>query len=270
MSLRYLKGQKQPYVLANGTAKATFPAPFLVSATGHADTQPLAYPSDAETLPQTGEVDATTCPTTLSLSDFFLWALEQNKAHYAARQGTHRYASPLFKLAQCLKAHPNLKDYEAKAAFRHLNKELQPNWGKLFPDVPLPSLEFITAWAQVNIPAGASIWAMIETLVTNQPLTLLETPACEGLELYLAIAFHLQKLFPKSDILLPVGPLSGLLTKLVGKEVSERSVSHYSQRAVKDGYIKLTAKSHHPSGKAAGYRFNMKWFTESGVELDHE
>jgi hypothetical protein len=145
---------------------------------------------------------------------------------------------------------------------------LRPDWAKLFPDVSLPSLEFVNAWEQVNIPAGASPLAIIEDRVMNEPLTLLDTPVCEGYEHYLGIAFHLQRLTPRRDILLPVEPLSGLLTKLMGKDVSPQSVSQYCRRAKQDGYITLTAKAHHPSGKAARYQFDLKRFTETGIELD--
>jgi hypothetical protein len=54
----------------------------------------------------------------------------------------------------------------------------------------------------------------------------------------------------------------------MGKQVSEQSVSHYCRQAKNNGYIKLTAKAHRPSGKAARYRFDLTRFTETGVELD--
>ncbi len=226
------------------------------------------HSSDAEVTPQTAGISPTDCTTTLPLSDFFAWAVEQNKAYYASRQKARRYASPLFKLAQCLKSHPDLKGCTAKDAFTRVTTEVKSNWATLFPHVPLPDLEFITAWDQINIPTGASPLALIEDSVLNEPLTLLETPACEGYEYYLGIAFHLQRLAPRSDILLPVGILSGLLTKLIGKAVSEQSISNYCRKAKQDDYIKLMAKAHHPSGAAARYRFDLKRFTETGVELD--
>jgi hypothetical protein len=62
--------------------------------------------------------------------------------------------------------------------------------------------------------------------------------------------------------------LSGLLTALMGKQVSEQSVSHYCQQAKNNGYIKLTAKANQASGKAAQYRCDLTRFTDAGVELD--
>jgi hypothetical protein len=174
----------------------------------------------------------------------------------------------LFKLVQWLKSHSDLKNCTAEDAFARLNNEVKPNWALLFPDVPLPSLEFVTAWEQVNTPAGMSLWQTIEERVTNQPLTLLGASPCEGFEHYLGVAFHLQRLTPRKDILLPVTRLSELLTKLLGKQVSEQSVSYYCRQAKSNGYLKLIAKAHHPSGKAARYRYDLTRFTDTGVELD--
>jgi hypothetical protein len=232
-----------------------------------AESQPLC-PSDSASTPQANVAVANGSTAALPLSDYFLLAVKINNAYYESRQGTHRYTSPLFKLVQCLKSHPDLKDRTAEDAFTRLNSEVKPDWGKLFPDVSLPSVEFVTAWEQVNVPAGASPLATIEERVINEPLTLLDTPTCEGYEHYLGIAFHFQRLTPRRDILLPVGTLSTLLSKLIGKGVSEQSVSNYCRKAKQDGYIKLMAKAHRPSGTAARYRFDLKRFTETGVELD--
>src|SRR5664280_31603 len=206
--------------------------------------------------------------TTLPLTDFFPLAVEENRIYYASRQGKPLYASPMFRLARWLKAHPQLEGCTGEEAFKRLNAKVKPDWGTLFPEVSLPSLEFVTAWEQVNIPAGMFPWEAIEKRVINEPLTLLHTPTCEGYEHYLGIAFYFQRLTPRRDILLPVGPLSGLLTTIMGKPVSPQSVSQYCRRATQDGYIKLIANAHHPSGRAARYRFDLKQFTEAGVELD--
>jgi len=223
---------------------------------------------NANTTPELGKTGAIECNTALELSDFFLFAVGQNTIYYASRKGTPQYTSPLFKLVHCLKSHPSLKHCTAEDAFTQLNCEVKPNWGQLFPDVPLPSLEFITAWEQINTPAGMSLWQTIEERVKNQALTLLAAPACEGYEHYLGVAFHLQRLTPTKDILLPVARLSGLLTTLLGKQVSEQSVSYYCRQARSNGYLKLIAKAHHPSGKAARYRFNLTRFTDTAVELE--
>ena len=54
----------------------------------------------------------------------------------------------------------------------------------------------------------------------------------------------------------------------MGRAISEQSVSYYARLAKNDGYLRLTAKAHHPSGKAARYSFDMTRFTEAGVEID--
>jgi hypothetical protein len=128
-------------------------------------------------------------------------------------------------------------------------------------------VEFVTAWEQINTPAGMSLWQTIEGRVKHEPLTLLAAPTCEGYETYLGIAFHLQRLTPRREILLPVKTVSELLTALMDKQVSEQSVSHYCRQAKNNGYIELTAKAHRPSGKAAQYRFDLTRFTDAGVEL---
>jgi hypothetical protein len=117
---------------------------------------------DAKTTPQSGNASAIECNTASPLTDFFLWAVEQNKVYCTSKKATHQYASPWFKLVQCLKCHPELKGCTAKDAFTRLNTLVTPNWGKLFPDVSLPSLEFVTAWEQINTPAGMSLWQTIE------------------------------------------------------------------------------------------------------------
>jgi hypothetical protein len=203
-----------------------------------------------------------------SLSAFFDCALQENSIYYASRQGKRRFTSPLFRLVQRLKSHPILKKCTATEAFSRLNNELSPDWGKLFPDVALPSLEFVTAWDQINIPAGMSPLLLAGQRAMNKPLTLCNAPICEGYEKYLATAFHLQRLTPRRDILLPVHAMSGLLSKLLGKNVSEQSVSNYSRLAKKEGYIKLREKAHRVSGKAAQYQFDLRRFTDAGVELD--
>ena len=202
------------------------------------------------------------------LSDFFQSAVEQNSIFYASRQKPKQYTSPLFKLVQLLRGHPELNAYSSKDALARVNAELKPNWEVLFPHVPVPSLEFLTAWEQVTIPAGVSLWHIVEARVTASPFTLLDNTPCEGYELYLAIAFHLQSLTPRKDILLPVANVSGLLTKMMGKAVSEQSVSYYARLARNDHYLRLTTKAHHPSGKAARYRFDMTRFTSAGVEIN--
>jgi hypothetical protein len=105
--------------------------------------------------------------------------------------------------------------------------------------------------------------------VIKEPLILLEMPPCEGYEHYLGVGFHLQRITPRRDIILPVKPLSSILTELMGKDVSEQSVSGYCRLAMTKGYLARTAKAHHPSGKAARYRFDLTRFTEAGVEMEH-
>lgn len=78
---------------------------------------------------------------------------------------------------------------------------------------------------------------------------------------------YLQRLTPSRDILLPVVPLSEILTEVISKPISPQLVSYYCRQAKQDGYIKLVAKAHHPSGKAARYRFDLSRFSESGEEL---
>jgi hypothetical protein len=133
---------------------------------------------------------------------------------------------------------------------------------------PILSLEFVTAWDQVNFPAGTSPGGVAREQILTRPLTLLEKP-CEGYEHYLGVGFHLQRLSPRHDVLLPVKPMSVLLTELMGKAVSEQSVSGYCRLAMANGYLKRTAMAHHPSGKAARYRFDLSRFTDTGVELKH-
>ena len=138
------------------------------------------------------------------LSEFFFSAIEQNHAFYVARQKAQHFTSPLFKLVQLLRSHPELSAYSSKDALARVNDELKPNWQSLFPDVSLPSLEFVTAWEQVIIPAGVPLWHIVEARVTASPLTLLNSAVCEGYELYLAAAFHLQSMAHRRDILLPI------------------------------------------------------------------
>jgi hypothetical protein len=226
-------------------------------------TQPSCETNTDKEITTFGPIDSN-----IPLKKFFAAALRENEAYYAARQGTHPFTSPLFRLVQCLKAHPLLSACSAAEAFALLNSELHPSWEKLFPAVPLVSLEFVTAWEQANIPAGSSALLIASQKAIDQPLILHNSPICEGYEKYLAIAFHLQKLTPRRDILLPVAVMSGALSQLLDKSVSEQSVSYYSRLAQKDGYIKLKAKAHHPSGKAAQYQFDLTRFSDNRVEFD--
>jgi hypothetical protein len=221
--------------------------------------------SEVEQSVQADELEHPAC--NLSLADYFAAAIQHNKLYFETRQGK-RYTSPLFKLVQCLRAHPQLKDCTAAEAWERINTDLKPDWGELFPQVTLPDLEFITAWEQINIPSGESPLLIAEHRVKNEPLTLLHPPTCEGYETYLGIAFHLQRLTPRRNILLPVYPVSGVLTRVIGKNVTPPSISNYSRLARQHGYITLTVEAHHFRGKAAQYRFDLKRFTETGVEVD--
>jgi hypothetical protein len=203
----------------------------------------------------------------LPLPEFFAAALKENEAYCASRQGKERYTSPLFNLVRNLKSHPTLAACSAEEAFARLNSELHPNWGNLFPTVTVVSLEFVTAWEQANIPACSSALLLAGERAINQPLTLRKPHVCEGYDKYLAVALHLQRLTPRRDILLPVKPLSGLLSQILGKSISEQSMSNYCRLAQNDGYITRTVKAHHPSGKAAQYRFDLKRFSDQGIEL---
>jgi len=224
------------------------------------------YAGDDSTATDTGGIDHA---AGLLLNEAFVSAIKQNEAYYVARHGGARYTSPLFRFVQCLKSHADLRGLAANEAFQRITDECHPNWGGLFPHVQLPSLEFITAWEQVHFPAGVSPWDVVRERVTNEPLTLLDKPTCEGYEHYLGIGFHVQRLEPRRDIMLPVKPMSGLLTELMGKDVSEQSVSGYCRLAMASGYLARTARAHHPSGKAARYRFDLTRFTEAGVEMEH-
>lgn len=203
----------------------------------------------------------------LPLPEFFAAALKENEAYCASRQGKERYTSPLFNLVRYLKSHPTLAACSAEEAFARLNTELKPEWGNLFPTVTVVSLEFVTAWEQANIPACSSALLLAGERAINQPLTLRKPHVCEGYDKYLAVALHLQKLTPRRDILLPVRLLSGLLSQMLGKSISEQSMSNYCRLAQNDGYITRTVKAHHPSGKAAQYRFDLKRFSDQGIEL---
>ncbi len=219
--------------------------------------------------PEIDAMETTTGSTAIQpLEDFFLHAVEENRTYYAARKDAGKFTSPLFKLVQRLKSYPEFKNRSGKDVFKHLNAAIQPDWEKLFPDVSLSSLEFITAWEQVNIPEGTSPLQIVQKHLTT-PLKLLEEPICEGYQHYLGIAFYLQRLTPRRDILLPGEPLSGILTIVMGKPVSAQLVSYYCRQAKNDGYIKLVAKAHHPSHKAARYRFDLNRFTDTGKELQH-
>ena len=200
------------------------------------------------------------------LTDFFLAALEENKRFRSARQHTHPFTSPIFKVVQLLKAHPALKELSAEQAWERLDETVKPNWQTLFPEAEVPSLEFITAWNQVKMPGNVPFWQRIEVCTINKPLKLAKASVVEGYERYLGIAFHCQKLRNDKDILLPVKEVSVLLTKQMEKPISEQLVSYYSGKARNDGYLKLVAKAHHPSGKAARYRFDLSRFTDAGVE----
>jgi hypothetical protein len=123
---------------------------------------------------------ASDCSISFPLGEFFLNAVEQNRIFYASRESTNRYSSPLFHLVRCLKSHPTLKDCTAEDAFTRLNSEVGPDWAQLFPDVPLPSLEFMTAWGQAKLPVDVSLWETIEEHAKNWPVTLSSVPACEG------------------------------------------------------------------------------------------
>jgi len=166
-----------------------------------------------------------------------------------------------------LKGHPSLEVSTAEQAWIRLNDEIKPDWSALFPSLSVPSLEFITAWEQIIMSAEMSLWEIIEKRVIDTPLKLLDTNVCEGYELYLSIAFHLQTLSRRDDILLPVASVSSTLTKLMCKSVSEQSVSYYARLARNDGYLKLIAKAHHPSGRAARYRFDLTRFAGVGIEV---
>ena len=227
---------------------------------------PSQYAGGDLTATATGGIDHA---AGLPLNEAFVRAITQNEAYYVARHGGARYTSPLFKFVQCLKAHPGLKGLAASEAFQRITNECHPNWGNLFPHVQIPSLEFVTAWDQVQFPVGVSPWDVARERVTTQPLILLDKPPCEGYEHYLGVGFHLQRITPRWDIMLPVKPVSGLLTGLMGKDVSEQSVSGYCRLAMANGYLARTAKPHHPSGKAARYRFDLTRFTEAGVEMEH-
>jgi len=183
------------------------------------------------------------------------------------RRDGGKFTSPLFNLARRLKSHPELKHRTGKDAFTYLEAAINPEWGKLFPNVPLPSLEFVTAWEQINIPHGTPPLEIVRKHL-GVPLKLRAEPICEGYHCYLAVAFYLQRLTPRRDILLPVETLSGILTSELGKAVSAQSVSYYCRQAKIDGYLKLIAKAHHSSGKAARYRFDLSRFTEGGEELE--
>src|SRR5664279_3146421 len=67
--------------------------------------------------------------TTLPLTGFFPLAVEENRIYYASRQGKPLYASPMFRLARWLKAHPQLEGCTGDEAFKRLNAEVKPDWG---------------------------------------------------------------------------------------------------------------------------------------------
>src|SRR5438874_8886766 len=88
--------------------------------------QPPLLLHDATTTPHLESTGAIECNTALPLIEFFLFAVEQNKVYYASKKSAHQYASPLFKLVQCLKSHSQLKNCTAADAFARLNSEVKP------------------------------------------------------------------------------------------------------------------------------------------------
>ncbi|HKD05610.1 MAG TPA: hypothetical protein VKB79_06885 [Bryobacteraceae bacterium] len=211
--------------------------------------------------PSTGGVIGENIP----LIDTFQLALKENSDFYASRKGK-KFTSPLFGLIRRLKSHPALRDLPAGEAFSRLSKECNVDWASTFPDVAIPSLEFVTAWEQVNLPMGLSLWHFIKERVTTEPLTLRRQSLCEGYASYLGIAFQLQRLTPTKDILLPVKQISEMLTELMKKTVSAQNVSYYCRLAKQDGYLRLTGAASKPAAKAARYRFSLSRFSRSGVE----
>lgn len=205
-------------------------------------------------------------PNAVPLTDAIALALMENQTFIASRKGTKPFTSPMFGFARLLQNHSELQGCSAKEAFEKITAACVLDWAKEFPDVTVPSLEFVTAWEQIKIPAGADPLKIAMNRVTETPLKLLDAP-CEGFELYLALAFHLQRLNRKNNILLPVKQISGCLTTLMGKAVSQQNVSNYCRLAKNRGYLTTAAKAHHPSGKAAKYKFFLNRFTDDGVEL---
>src|ERR1035438_2988521 len=144
------------------------------------------------------------------LSEFFKDAADKNDAFYQEKQKQHEFCSPIFKLVQIMKGHPDMKDRTAQSALKRLN-EVNPDWWRRFPDTEDPTAEFIQLWKQVQFADGVDYLATAGEQARRQPVKLLE-PISEGYTLYVSIALQLQSLQPKKDIMLPVGPLSLLLT----------------------------------------------------------
>ena len=93
----------------------------------------------------------------------------------------------------------------------------------------------------------------------------LRSPVSEKYTRYLSIAYHLQLLRCCDYIMLPVTRLGEILG------VGTRAVGYYSDQAKKGHYLKLVARHHQPSGKAAKYTFACERFdTETREELSVE
>lgn len=202
--------------------------------------------------------DADTIPTDLPLPEYLEWALDRNSKQYEAQLRKGLFVSPLFEFVRCAKAHPQLEKLTAMEAFERLRAL---RWRDVFPASDDPETEFLATWAKVRVPVGKDILVLAASLAKEKPLqpTNCISPAYAR---YLSIAGRLQELRPGDYITLPVVRLGQILG------VGERTISHYSALARKDGYLNPIAKHHALSHQAAKYTFYCERFNmETGEEL---